>query len=209
MKENKWEPNIVIEKLNASCNAKDFIVGLDRYNLSYQAFLRYFEQKPVLVLDDLIIGANFVYGWMPTILDFYHNGKDLNVALAAINKAKKAKKHQDLTDSDLELLKSIVNNSFVGVSKLLHCINPVVFAIWDSRVHRFLDEACGSNRKTRDTNNLNNFRAYHYLLDELECINGVVQIDFSNIDSCIINGSGKFTTRRKIELRMFLAGSSS
>lgn len=206
MKENKWEPSIVVEKLNASYNAKDFIDGFYRYNLSYQAFLRYFEQKPTLVLDDLIIGANFVYGWMPTILNLYHNGKDLNCALAAINKAKNAKNHHDLTDFDLELLKSIVNNSFVGVSKLLHCINPVVFAIWDSRVHRFLDEACGSNCKTRDTNNLNKFRAYHHLLDELENINNVVKIDFSSMDSCIINDSDKFTTRRRIELLMFLAG---
>jgi hypothetical protein len=34
------------------------------------------------------------------------------------------------------IIKSTINNSLVGLSKLLHFINPVVYAIWDSRIYR-------------------------------------------------------------------------
>lgn len=43
-----------------------------------------------------------------------------------------------MTKSDLVLLKKSFNNSLVGVSKLLHFINPNIYAIWDSRVFGFL-----------------------------------------------------------------------
>ena len=36
------------------------------------------------------------------------------------------------------ILKNSFNNSIVGTSKLLHFINPEKYAIWDSRVFRFL-----------------------------------------------------------------------
>ncbi len=36
-------------------------------------------------------------------------------------------------------MKSTFNNSLVGTSKLLHFINPKQYAIWDSRVFRFLN----------------------------------------------------------------------
>lgn len=36
-------------------------------------------------------------------------------------------------------MKSSFNNSLVGTSKLLHFINPKQYAIWDSRVFRFLN----------------------------------------------------------------------
>ena len=36
--------------------------------------------------------------------------------------------------------KNCINNSLVGLSKLLHFINPQNYAIWDSRIFRFLTE---------------------------------------------------------------------
>jgi hypothetical protein len=44
-----------------------------------------------------------------------------------------------ITDSDLIYLINLINNSLVGVSKLLHFVNPDQYAIWDSRVALYFD----------------------------------------------------------------------
>lgn len=99
------------------------------YHKSYRYFVSFFSDKHYLAEADLIIGASFTYGWMPTILNFKSN--EFDSAVTIINKAKGP---QRISDDELVLLKSLVNNSLVGVSKLLHFVNPHVYAIWDSRV---------------------------------------------------------------------------
>lgn len=100
---------------------------------SYPEFLRYFVDLKTIKQHNLIIGINFVYGWMPTIFDFRSDNFD--EALKILNKAK----HGTIpTTDELRLLKGLLNNSMVGTSKLLHFINPETFAIWDSRVYRYL-----------------------------------------------------------------------
>lgn len=103
------------------------------YYISYIEFLRYFENITELTKHDLIIGINFVYGWMPTIFDFCSNKFD--EALIVLNKAKKG---NIPTAEELEILKRLLNNSLVGTSKLLHFINPGKFAIWDSKVYKYI-----------------------------------------------------------------------
>src|SRR5690606_19347634 len=49
------------------------------------------------------------------------------------------KQNIDISDADFLLLKEFSNNSLVGASKLLHFINPEQYAIWDSRVFKFLN----------------------------------------------------------------------
>lgn len=105
----------------------------DSYNKSYCHFVKYFKDKQQLTEHDLIIAANFTYGWMPTILEFKSDEFDLAVSI--VNKAKKSKR---ISDEELLVLKKLMNNSIVGVSKILHFINPNVYAIWDSRVCNFL-----------------------------------------------------------------------
>jgi hypothetical protein len=105
----------------------------DRYNKSYFHFVDFFSKKESLNEQDLIIGANFTYGWMPTILNF--KTENFAAALSALNDAKKPER---ITDDQLLTLKKLINNSLVGVSKLLHFVNPEVYAIWDSRVCKFL-----------------------------------------------------------------------
>lgn len=105
----------------------------DRYNKSYFHFVDYFSRKDSLNEQDLIIGANFTYGWMPTILNFKTD--KFSAALSALNDAKKPER---ITDDQLLILKELINNSLVGVSKLLHFVNPEVYAIWDSRVCNFI-----------------------------------------------------------------------
>ena len=105
----------------------------NNYNKSYYHFVKFFEDKQLLTEHDLIIAANFTYGWMPTILKF--KSKDFNLAVSIINKAKQPNR---ISNEELIILKKLMNNSIVGVSKLLHFINPNVYAIWDSRVCNFL-----------------------------------------------------------------------
>jgi hypothetical protein len=45
-----------------------------------------------------------------------------------------------LTVNEIGILKKSINNSLVGLSKLLHFINPKDYAIWDSRIFRYLTE---------------------------------------------------------------------
>ncbi len=70
---------------------------------------------------------------MPTILNF----KNTNYT-ECVDILNKSKQIEILEKKDLEALKSLINNSLVGTSKLLHFINPEKYAIWDSRVCKFL-----------------------------------------------------------------------
>jgi hypothetical protein len=101
--------------------------------ISYPEFLKYFSDLKTLTRHNLTIGINFTYGWMPTIFDFRSDKFD--EALYVLNEVKDG--GQPTTD-DLSLLKGLFNNSLVGTTKLLHFINPNKFAIWDSRVYRYL-----------------------------------------------------------------------
>jgi hypothetical protein len=103
------------------------------YQKSYQYFVDYFADGRKLSEMDLVIGANFTYGWMPTILKF----KDSNFD-AAVDVLNQARNPNVISNDQLDILKALINNSMVGVSKLLHFINPSVYAIWDSRVCNFL-----------------------------------------------------------------------
>lgn len=105
----------------------------DSYNKSYYHFVKYFESKEKITEHDLVIGANFTYGWMPTILNFKTD--EFSSAISILNQAKGSER---ISDAQLYTLKKLINNSLVGVSKLLHFINPNVYAIWDSRICNFL-----------------------------------------------------------------------
>lgn len=103
------------------------------YDKSYVYFLKYFENKETLTEEDLIISSNFTYGWMPTILNFKATNFNECVDILNLSKSK-----DRLNKVEIETLKKLINNSLVGTSKLLHFINPNKYAIWDSRVCKFL-----------------------------------------------------------------------
>lgn len=105
------------------------------YDISYPHFLKYFKDIDNIETHNLIIGINFTYAWMPTIFEF--GNQNLTNPTAILNKAKS---EGELTTSELETLKKLFNNSLVGTSKLLHFISPDKFAIWDSRVYRYLNK---------------------------------------------------------------------
>jgi hypothetical protein len=114
-------------------NGNDFKIQRQSDYISYPEFLKYFNDLQSITRHNLIIGINFTYAWMPTIFDF--RSDYFEEALHILNNAKTGVKP---TITNLDLLKGLFNNSLVGTTKLLHFINPDIFAIWDSRVYRYL-----------------------------------------------------------------------
>ena len=110
-----------------------YIPTEEKYLTAYNEFLEYFKNIDKLTTHNTIIGISFTYSWMPTILDF--RSEKLIEATEILNYAKQGSR-PGLTE--LDILKSCFNNSLVGSSKLLHFVNPEKFAIWDSRVYRYL-----------------------------------------------------------------------
>lgn len=115
--------------------ADNFDSTKENYLLSYPYFLDYFKNIQTINLENLIIGISFTYSWMPTIL----KSIKLDNVEKAISILNEVKNEKYLTELQLTILKTTFNNSLVGTSKLLHFINPEQYAIWDSRVFRFLN----------------------------------------------------------------------
>ncbi|MFP7655349.1 hypothetical protein [Chryseobacterium proteolyticum] len=104
------------------------------YLISYPCFINYFKLKDRLSKQDLICSAFMIYGWMPTILkkiDYTNIDKIVDL----FNKAKSS--DNILTEIEIKSLKPFTNNSLVGLSKLLHFINPNVYPIWDSKICKY------------------------------------------------------------------------
>lgn len=123
----------IIDQLTRIAN--NFDSTKENYLLSYPHFLNYFLNKETINLENLIIGISFTYSWMPTILKSIKLENSEKI-LSILNEVKNG---QRINEEQLGTLKSTFNNSLVGTSKLLHFINPKQYAIWDSRVFRFLN----------------------------------------------------------------------
>lgn len=128
---DKFKSHVSIDKFLQDCD--NFKADEQTYYKSYPEFLQYFNAITTITKHNLVISINFVYGWMPTIFDF--RSEDFDKAVEILNNAKKG---VIPTVKQLETLKGLFNNSLVGTTKLLHFINPEKFAIWDSRVYRYL-----------------------------------------------------------------------
>lgn len=115
--------------------ANNFEASKENYLLSYPHFLNYFKNLEYINLENVIIGISFTYSWMPTILKSIKLENPENI-ISILNDAKNGKQ---INEQELSILKTAFNNSLVGTSKLLHFINPNHYAIWDSRVFRFLN----------------------------------------------------------------------
>lgn len=107
-------PNLTIVNLLNNFHQNEFDIStISNYMLSYQAFLNYFknisDRKEEIRKDDLIIGINFTYGWMPTIFSFKTN--DFEYPLHILNQV-----HQGaiIGIKEYNALKSLFNKSIVG-----------------------------------------------------------------------------------------------
>jgi hypothetical protein len=168
--------------------------GTESFMFSYGHFLRYFQERTSLTLSDFVIGSHFTYGWMPTILDF--RLIDLGKCLTILNKVHR---HQRILDSEVLTLASVVNGSLVGVSKLLHFIDPSQYAIWDSNVCEYLNSRMGGKWKVAE---FESYLNYQELLRSLQ--RHSVMTDLRN--SLGHHFDGKVSDLRVVEIVMFLTG---
>ncbi len=191
----KFKNHISLEKFLQDCNGYKW--GKSGYDISYTEFLKYFDNIKKISKHNLIISINFTYGRMPTIFDFRSN--DFDQALVILNNAK-----QWLipTIEELKILKGLLNNSLVGTSKLLHFINPDKFAIWDSRVCRYLTWEKVYNHR------IWNCKTYLSYLDFCNYLTQKKEYEYIHKYICQKKGY-PMTKLRTVELIMFLNGGSN
>ena len=183
--------NLTFENLMR--DADNFSVSdTDSYIEVYSEFLKYFESVNLIEKHHLFISSHFVYGWMPTIIHLDTDPSLISQVLFYLNAAKSG---HILQIEEFEIVKSCINNSMVGLSKLLHFINPRDFAIWDSRILKYLT----GNKSQYGIDKAENYLAYLQKLTEI-----IHHNDYADLH-LMIEGQLKYkiTPMRAIELLMF------
>jgi hypothetical protein len=181
--------NLTFENIKA--DAENLILTEnDSYIQSYSEFIKYFEDIDLIEKHHLFIASHFVYGWMPTIIQL--NTKQIDKVLILLNKAKSLNL---LNADELEIVKNCVNNSLVGTSKLLHFINPSLYAIWDSRIFRYITDK-------KSSYGIDKPKAYlEYLIGLKNVANNA---EYNNLHSKIErNFNYQISPMRAIEIIMF------
>ena len=166
------------------------------YIISYPHILSYFSALEAIGAADVVRGAHMVYGWMPTVLGLYpeNPNKTLNEIAELLTKAKN---NDPLSDAQIQDVASVVNNSLVGASKLLHFVAPHKYAIWDSKIYAFVHEKKANNYRV---NNVDLYVKYLEALEGLEKKAG-----FGAFHQSINRKVGyEVSSKRAIELVMFL-----
>jgi hypothetical protein len=189
---NCYKGTITIDKLLHD-EQKVVIEKDSNYIISYPVFLKYFKKLPKITKEELIIGINFTYGWMPTTFKFKNSIDELDRVVELLNKARS---RTVLSFEELELMKSCLNNSTIGLSKLLHFVNPKLYPIWDRKVCYYLYKS-----KKR----IESCHSYLCFLDFCRYITN--ENGFAPIKSSIENKVGyKMSAIRTAELVMFYNG---
>jgi len=190
---NTPDKNIFLAEMQALA-----VTQHDPYIRVYPAFVNFFAGRAAVTKDDFVIAANFTYGWMPTILELTGTDADWMRAASLLTSAKLARV---TSQSDLVFLMGLVNNSLVGVSKILHFVNPQAHAIWDSRVYRYLTNEEPYGYRVSD---VANFLRYLAICDEIA--------QWPELPGEVVSLSQKIgqnlTPFRAIELTMFVNGGS-
>lgn len=127
--------------------------GRDQYYDAYQHFIDFFSTKDHISIQDFYIGVYFTYGWMPTIPEI-----KIDKEAELLQYLNAAKKENRLDITAMDNLKKSVNNSIVGVSKLLHFISPRVYPIWDSNIAAFFND--GQKTHAFQVNHINAYMRY-------------------------------------------------
>jgi hypothetical protein len=145
---------------------RNTVVPIDNsYILSYRAIREFFAAKAAFTISDFVCGTHMVYGWMPTALDLYPNPPNIGLQGGA-DLLTKAKVAGTLSDDEIGQLAQLVNKSVVGASKLLHFVAPRVFAIWDSRIYRFLFRQAAHHYRVNVVNTYRNYLSHLHQLRE-------------------------------------------
>jgi len=160
------------------------------YISTYPYLVQYFQELEKVELRHLILGSHLVYGWMPTILNL--NIENSDSILELLNKVKK---NYLLTEEEFKIGIATVNNSLVGLSKLLHFINPEVYAIWDSRIFKFLT----GKKSTYGISNPSTYLEYLAYLEEI-----VHRPEFNKLKMLVHKQLGyEVTSIRALEFAIF------
>ena len=106
-----------------------YIVSYPHLINACQLLIKDLGQKSILPI------SHMAYGWMPTIISYNKEDHEIDKFENLVSNAV----HINENDEAVSLLNSLpnnspVNNSWIGLSKVLHFINPDLFPIWDSRV---------------------------------------------------------------------------
>jgi hypothetical protein len=163
------------------------------YLKSYPILLQHVAQKEHLSFEDIAVFAHMVYGWMPTILKLHFNQTSSDKLVSTVNAAKE----RQLTADEMELIKCFINNSLVGASKLLHFIAPDRYAIWDSKIYRFLFKKTSYQHSIGD---IQKYFAYLQQLEQLEKCDEFTDF-FANVNAQL---NHNVTPKRALELMMFV-----
>ena len=99
--------------------------------------------------------AHMAYGWMPTILKKFSDSQS-----DIVGPATGCQSFEEASGLIQSLDDSPINNSWVGMSKVLHFMNPEFFPIWDSRVAKHFD------LKITQVNKKNHFLEYLTFVEE-------------------------------------------
>jgi hypothetical protein len=105
--------------------------------------------------DALPAIAHMAYGWMPTILKKFSDSQS-----DIVGPATGCRSFEEASALIQSLDYSPINNSWVGMSKVLHFMNPEFFPIWDSRVAKHFD------LKITQVNKKNHFLEYLTFVEE-------------------------------------------
>jgi hypothetical protein len=159
----------------------------------YRAISEYFVSVQTFDTDSFIVAAHVVYGWMPGVLELaVDEPVDLQRAASALNRSRM----EFFNDEDLEHLIRVMNNSLVGVSKLLHFASPEIFAIWEPNVYRFVIEKRPFHYRMNSTRE---FADYHAKLKGLR-----EDTQFPSFHSSVNQVVGyQVTALRALELAIF------
>lgn len=142
--------------------------GATGYATSYPHLLQALVGRPIDSAGYVAV-AHMVYGWMPTVLELRTRSAVPFADEAAILES--ARNGAALSEDQLDQLKASINNSIVGVSKLLHFLCPDRYAIWDSKVYSYMravaDPGWNGRVDHEDVNKTGRYRTY---MDELRCL---------------------------------------
>jgi hypothetical protein len=129
------------------------------YRYSYDRYLQYFRDKPageILTEQDLYVGFGCAYSWMATIKQLDPRLETIDCAVEALNRVSSMYPENlniekiispDIPKEEIHKLERLIRpirqflGSVIGASKLLHFVNPGVFPIWDTTIHRYCDHA--------------------------------------------------------------------
>lgn len=147
------------------------------YFESYFEFVEFFKRIETIDYHSLVISSYFTYGWMPTILKKF-NSTNVDEVIAILNKVKN---HIEINSDEYIKLVDCVNNSIVGVSKLLHFINPTDYPIFDSRIKNYFKQNSLMESIWKPTYQNKNNDVEQYQLFKNLCLQMISDSRFQNI----------------------------